>query len=121
MNEQPYTSIEHVPYLKLANAQRHHIVYSGPYRAITERWMIDNALHDILKNKRDKPCMVKMAQKVEIWIQPNYYGFTDRPYLTRHQMVAKEAAHSQGNGVVVEQDEEKQEAESNWEGEGGAA
>jgi hypothetical protein len=49
------------------------IPYAGPYKPITEKFMIENAVYDILSNGRDKYGIVKLGNMVEIWIIPSYY------------------------------------------------
>jgi hypothetical protein len=61
-------------YLAMDEAKkRGYIPYAGKYKPVTELWMIENAVTDILKNGRDKYCLVKIGSHVEIWIIPSYY------------------------------------------------
>ena len=70
-----------VEYKKLHEAERDgYIPYAGPYKAVSEAWMVDNALQDIHKNHRDLPCLIRIAQTIEIHIIPNYYGYNPHPY-----------------------------------------
>jgi hypothetical protein len=96
-------------YKKLHEAQREgYIIYAGPYKSVSEAWMVDNALNDIYKNKRDLPCLVKIAQQIEIHIIPNYYGKHDRPYLTYNQLAALEVKeHFRERLEDVEREERK--------------
>jgi hypothetical protein len=50
-----------------------YIPYAGPYKKVTEEWMLQNAVVDILRHGRDKYCLVKIGSQVEIWIIPSYY------------------------------------------------
>lgn len=61
-------------FLPMSKAQElGYISYSTTYRPVTEQWMIENAVADILQNGRDRYCLVKIGSFVEIWIIPSYY------------------------------------------------
>ena len=61
-------------YLPMSEAKsRGYVPYSTGYKPITEGWMLQNAVTDILKNGRDKYALVKIGNLVEIWIIPSFY------------------------------------------------
>lgn len=58
------------------------IPYFGACAIHRDGWMVQNAINDILRNGRDKYCVVKYpGSMVEVWIVPNNNQDHPRPYV----------------------------------------
>jgi hypothetical protein len=50
-----------------------YVPYFGPCSTHNEGWMIHRVVNDILRNGRDRYCIVKYpGNLIEVWIIPNY-------------------------------------------------
>ena len=59
-----------------------YIPFFGPVAILRDAWMVQNVINDILRNGRDRYCVVRFPSSVcEVWIYPNANPNHPHPYV----------------------------------------